>query len=87
MVFAGVLASACAAGPRSRPESAQRVPDSAPEKIASQRAATGLHVEDDDERWGLVAARQRKQNAEQKKNQPPVPRPAADPIDLTRSAR
>ena len=87
MVFAGVLTSACAAGPRSRPESAQRVPDSAPEKIASQRAATGLHLEDDDERWGLVAARQRKQNAEQKKHQPPAPLPAADPVDLTRSAR
>jgi hypothetical protein len=87
IIFAGALTASCAAGPRSRPESAQRVPDSAPEKIAAQRAATGLHVEDDDERWGFVAARQRKQNAEQKKNQAPVPAPAPGPVDLGRSAR
>ena len=87
MIFGGVLIASCAAGPRSRPESAQRVPDSAPDKIASQRAATGLHVEDDDERWGLVAARQRRQSAEQKKNQPPVPPPAPGPVDLDHTAR
>lgn len=86
MICAGVLASSCAAGPRSRPESAQRVPDSAPDKIAAQRAATGLHVEDDDERWGLVAARQRKQNAEPKTNHPPVPPTAPGPVDLDQPA-
>jgi hypothetical protein len=86
-LFAGLLTSSCAAGPRSRPESAQRVPDSAPDKIAAQRTATGLHVEDDDERWGLVAARQRKQSAEQKKNQPSVPPPAPGPVDLDQPAR
>ena len=83
-VFAGTLLISCAAGPRSRPETAQRVPDSAPDKIAAQRAATGLHVEDDDERWGLVAARQRKQNAEPKKNKPPVSPTAPGPVDLDR---
>ena len=91
MLFAGVLISACASGPRSRPESAQRVPDSAPEKVASQRAATGLRLEEDDERWGLLAARQRKQNAEQKKTPPPVPTTVAPspagPVDLDRSVR
>jgi hypothetical protein len=60
------------------------VPDSAPDKIAAQRAATGLHVEDDDERWGLVAARQRRQNAEPKKARTPTPPSAAGPVDLDR---
>jgi hypothetical protein len=87
MTFAGVLTLSCAAAPRPRPESAQRVPDSAPDKIAAQRAATGLHVEDDDERWGLVAARQRRERAEQKKNRPPVPPPAPGPVDLDQGAR
>jgi hypothetical protein len=84
VMFAGALTSSCATGARPRPETAQRVPDSAPDKIAAQRAATGLHVEDDDERWGLVAARQRKQNAEQKKQQTPVPAAAPGPVDLQR---
>ena len=44
--------------------------DSAPEKIAAQRAATpGLQLERDDDRWGLEAARERRRAAEQKKNQ------------------
>jgi hypothetical protein len=83
-IFVVALFISCAAGPRSRPESAQRVPDSAPDKIAAQRAATGLHLEDDDERWGLVAARQRKQNAEPKRAPAPTPAAAAGPVDLDR---
>ena len=81
-IFVGALLASCATGPRSRPESVQRVPDSAPDKIAAQRAATGLHLEEDDERWGLVAARQRKQSAEQNKAPPPIPPTAPGPVDL-----
>ena len=72
-IFVGALVASCAAGPRSRPESVQRVPDSAPDKIAAQRAATGLHLEEDDERWGIVAARQRKDGAARKDDHPPIP--------------
>ncbi len=62
------------------------MPDSAPEKIAAQRAATGLHLEEDDERWGLVAARQRKQSAQHKDDQlPPIPPAAPGAVDLARS--
>ena len=73
ILFAGTLLSACASGPRARPESAQRVPDSAPDKIAAQRAAGGLHQEDEDARWGFTAARELRQRKEQRKAQPPLP--------------
>jgi hypothetical protein len=81
-IFVGALLASCAAGPRSRPDSVQRVPDSAPDKIAAQNAATGLHLEEDDARWGIVAARQRKQHADQKNDQPPIPPTAPGPVDL-----
>ena len=83
--FVVALLASCASSPRPRPESAQRVPDSAPEKVAAQRAATGLRLEEDDERWGIVAARERKQRAEQKNGQPPVPPAAPIPVDLQRA--
>lgn len=84
-IFVGALVASCAAGPRARPESAQRVPDSAPDKIAAQRAATGLHLEDDDARWGILAARQRKERAEPKNDHPPVPPAAPGPVDSDQS--
>lgn len=83
-IFAVALLASCASGPRPRPESAQRVPDSAPDKIAAQRAATGLHLEEDDQRWGIVAARERRERAEQKNRQPPIPQ-AAPGADLVRA--
>jgi hypothetical protein len=61
------------------------VPDSAPEKIAAQRAAAGLHLQEDDERWGILAARQRRELAEQKNRQPPIPPVAPGPVDLNSS--
>jgi hypothetical protein len=75
--FAAVAAllSACASSPKPRAEQPQRVPDSAPDKIAAQRAAAGLHLEEEDERWGIDAARERKQRAEQQTPKPP-PAPA-----------
>jgi hypothetical protein len=90
IVFAGILASACASGPRARPETAKRVPDSAPEKIAAQRAATGLHQEEEDQRWGFDAARERRRQSEEKKaqavKQPPPPPPTEGPVDLVQPA-
>jgi hypothetical protein len=73
---AAALLSACASSQKPPVEQPQRVPDSAPDKIAAQRAAAGLNLEEDDERWGIDAARERKQRAEQ---QQPSQKPAAPP--------
>jgi hypothetical protein len=65
----GLLLSACA-GSRRPPEnaSAARIKDSAPEKLAAQRAATpGL--EDEDARWGIGAAQERKRQRDEKNEQ------------------
>jgi hypothetical protein len=62
VLIAGLLLAAC--GPRRPPETAAsaRMKDSAPEKVAAQRAATpGLKLEEDDQRWGINAAKERKQ--------------------------
>jgi hypothetical protein len=77
ILFAGVLLSACASGPRVRPEKAPPVSDSAPDKIAAQRSATGLHQEEEDQRWGFTAARELRQRNEQRKARPPAPPPTA----------
>ena len=60
-----VLAAGCAQATPPAPETPARVKDSAPEKIAAQRAAAApsLNLEGDDERWGIEAARERKQAA------------------------
>jgi hypothetical protein len=87
ILFAGALLSACASGPRARPETAHRVSDSAPDKIAAQRDAAGLHQSEEDQRWGFTAARERKERKEQHKAQPPAPLPAAPgPVDLEQPA-
>src|SRR5678816_1049328 len=56
LMFAGAVATAasCATAPKSTGTTA-RPKDSAPEKIAAQRAAAphGLQLESDDERWGI----------------------------------
>ncbi len=64
VTFAGTLLTGCAAAPPPARERPQRVVDSAPEKVAATRAAAGLHLEEDDQRWGIEAARARKQNGE-----------------------
>jgi len=76
--LAALLTAACASAPRSRESTAAsaRIPDSAPEKVAAQRAASGLQLEQDDARWGIEAARERKANAEPKKNPPATATPA-----------
>jgi hypothetical protein len=68
LLAAGLLLSACL-GPRRAPENvaAARLKDSAPEKIAAQRAATpGLEAED--ERWGIDAAAARKRERDDKRD-------------------
>jgi hypothetical protein len=77
-----VLGAACAASPRPRPE--PRVKDSVPDKIAAQRAASGeLHLEDDDERWGIEAERaNRKSDSDQQGQASPTVPPPAGPVDL-----
>ena len=89
LLVIAVLALACAASPRPRPEAASRVKDSAPDKIAAQRAASGnLRLEDEDQRWGIDAARERRDQATQRKQAPtPVPlSPPTGPVDLQSQA-
>lgn len=63
-----LLALGCASGPRPQAETAARVKDSAPERIAAQRAAVrGLDLEQDDQRWGFEAARERRRRQDQDK--------------------
>lgn len=56
-----LLATACATSPKTV-ASTPRAKDSAPEKIAAQRAAAphSVQLEADDERWGFEAARERR---------------------------
>ena len=56
-----LLAVSCASTPRTS-TSPPRVKDSASEKVAGQRAAAphGVQLEQNDERWGIEAARERK---------------------------
>jgi len=86
---AGLLAMACASGPKPRPEASARMKATAPEKIAAQRAAApGLQLEQDDERWGFEAARERRtaeaKQKRQQKQQPPITTGPAQtgPVDL-----
>lgn len=58
-----LLAAGCARTAPPRAETPARVKDSAPDKIAAQRAAAGLGLEQSDQRWGIEAARERKQAA------------------------
>jgi hypothetical protein len=65
LTVAALLAGAgCARPAPPPPETPARVKDSAPDKIAAQRAALpGLDLEQEDQRWGVEAARERKQAA------------------------
>lgn len=63
-----VAGGGCARSAPPPAETPARVKDSAPEKIAAQRAALpGLNLEQEDQRWGVEAARERKRAA------PPAP--------------
>lgn len=59
---------ACARVQTRSDDGAPRIKDSAPEKIAAQRAATpGLALEAEDDRWGLTAAAERKRAQDDRK--------------------
>lgn len=70
-----VLLSACASSPKRPAEQPQRVPDSAPDKAAALRSQSGLHQEEDEQRWGIEAAKERKQRREQQQQQQQAPAP------------
>ncbi|MES1210402.1 MAG: hypothetical protein ABUS79_31065, partial [Pseudomonadota bacterium] len=74
VTLAGALLAGCASSPPPARERPVRVSDSAPDKIAATRAAAGLHLEEDDQRWGIEAARARRLNAE---TTPPAPPPSS----------
>jgi hypothetical protein len=83
----GLLALSCASGPKPRAENAPppRLKDSAPERAASQRAsARNMNLEEEDQRWGIAAAQERKRQEKQKAEPAatlPTP-PAPGPVDL-----
>jgi hypothetical protein len=97
-LLALALGAACGTAPRPETRSAARIPDSAPEKAAAQRAATpGLGLEADEQRWGVEAARERRGQADAKasvagdavspapaRGSAPAPAPgvAPGPVDL-----
>jgi hypothetical protein len=86
VLLTALLAAACAASPAPPPSSPARVKDSAPEKIAAQRAsARGLDLEADDARWGVEAARERREN-DKAKQKAPEQVPAGGPVDLKQTA-
>jgi len=62
LTLTALLAGAgCARTPHPATETPARLKDSAPEKIAAQRAAApGLNLESEDQRWGIEAARERR---------------------------
>jgi hypothetical protein len=82
-VLAGalLLVASCATAPRSS-ASPPRMKDSAPEKVAAQRTAAphGLQLEQQDERWGFDAARERRreQDAARARKQPSLGDKAVD---------
>jgi hypothetical protein len=91
ILFVGAtLFAGCATAPRTRTEPPPRVSDSAPDKVAAQRSAAGLHLEEEDERWGFTTARELRQRKEQQKTaqqqraaSPPI---APGPVDVQKPA-
>jgi len=61
----------CATAPRRSETAPPRMKDSASEKVAAQRAAAphSVQLEQDDERWGIEAARERKRQQDEAKAQ------------------
>ena len=83
IVFAVVsLFAGCATAPPARFEPPPRGANSAPDKVAAQRSAAGLHLEEEDDRWGLTAARELRQRKEQKKAQQQAAAPAIAPTSI-----
>jgi hypothetical protein len=62
-----LMALSCATAPKRQEAAAPRMTDSAPETIAAQRAGGPheLQLEQDDERWGIEAAKERKRQQDE----------------------
>ena len=87
LVSALALSLACASTPK-RAETPTRMKDSAPEKIASQRASGTPHsvqLEPEDQRWGIDAARERKRQQDEAKARK-QPKPGEKAVDVTTPA-
>jgi len=80
-----LLLGSCATAPKRAENSSPRTPDSAPEKIASQRAAAphSLTLEQDDERWGIEAAKERKRQQDAAKAKKQSTEQGAKNVDVT----
>ena len=82
------LAIGCTGAYRPRPESAARLKDGAPEKLAAQRAAgRGLDLEREDERWGFEAARERRRAEAQKRQKATAATPTLGPPYILQTPR
>jgi len=88
MIGIGLVALSCAGSPKRPAASSARMKDAAPEKIAAQRAAAphGMQLEQEDQRWGFEAARERRREDDARKAQK---RPTAtdQAVDVTTPAR
>jgi hypothetical protein len=63
----GLVGFACTTASRPPVESPPRVKDSAPERSAALRAASGnLRLEEEGDRWGIEAARERRTSSDPK---------------------
>jgi len=59
-----LVLAACASPPSPSSQRPARIKDTVPERVAAQRAAQkDLNLEREDERWGIDAARERKERA------------------------
>lgn len=59
-----LVLAACASTPSPSSQRPARIKDTVPERVAAQRAAQkNLNLEEEDERWGIDAARERKERA------------------------
>jgi hypothetical protein len=79
-----LLLASCA-GQRRPTETAgtARMQDSAPEKAAAHRAATpGLALEEEDQRWGLTAARERKRARDEQRANAAKAGPGTTRVDV-----
>ena len=88
MVAIGLVAASCAGSPKRPAATSGRMKDSAPEKIAAQRAAAphGAQLEQEDERWGFEAARERRRENDARKAQK-QPAGGAAAVDVTTPGR
>lgn len=83
-----LLLGSCATAPK-RTENPPRMSDAAPEKVASQRAAAphGLQLEQDDERWGIEAAKERRRQQDAAKARKQSTEQGAKNVDVTAPPR